>query len=163
MFMTLGTKGIIIDLNTPVLDMSQRFLNRSSSIKNRSPSIPTPTFFNWYPIRKIKPSYRFVTESTNVQVSCDSRPRHGKFPVQYFDLFCKRQTRKMAVTTTWKAYFLPVWMVRTGILGPTIPCWNKTLVANNMATLFDTSKDLSSMTVSYPSEPILAMASHYNY
>lgn len=51
-----------------------------------------------------------------------------------------------------------VWKVRTGIRADSTNLFAKELVASRMATLFDVNPSLSEFAVSYPSEPILAMA-----
>jgi hypothetical protein len=57
-----------------------------------------------------------------------------------------------------KAYFLPIWMLRTGLVANSLHIKANSLVAGHMATLHEVKDNLKNFIVSYPSEPILAMA-----
>ncbi len=55
-------------------------------------------------------------------------------------------------------YVLVLWMIRAGLMANPLDLNSRSLIASQMASLFNLSDDLARMIAFYPSEPVLAMA-----
>ena len=51
-----------------------------------------------------------------------------------------------------KKFFLPIWMIRTGMSANPLHVDASSLVASGIATLFDLSDDMKALKVAYPSD-----------
>ena len=157
MFMTLGTKSDILDLNPPVVDMSARFTDRNSLLDLITLNSNINIFSSEYPISKIELSYKILQNPLMFKfISTLGHGLWASFPFSTVVESARMKLKNGSAAT--KSYFLPVWMIRTGIAAQPLHIETKTLIASHMATLFDIRNDLQSMTVSYPSEPVLAMS-----
>ena len=162
-FLTLGTKSDVIHLNPPVLDMSSRFQKGKVIPKPITLSSNANIFSKSFPITKLNPSYKLLKNPLMFKFLLTLG--HGIWSSFPFGLAVDSASRKLKNGSSGtKAYFLPVWMIRTGLSSNPLNIEAKSLVANHMATLLDISfqpdktEEIKYLTVSYPSEPILAMA-----
>lgn len=155
--MTLGTKSDIIDLNPPIIDMSARFLKRDSLLEPITLNSNTNIFSLEYPITKIQPSYNLLQNPLMFKFLASlGHGLWGSFP--FYTIVTSANIKLTNGSALTNAYFLPLWMIRTGISAQPLHMGTKSLVAKHMATLFDIRNDMQSITVSYPSEPVLAMS-----
>ena len=163
-FLTLGTKSDVIDLNPPVLDMSSRFQKGKVIPRPITLSSNASIFSKTFPITKLNPSYDLLKNPLMFKFLLSLG--HGLWSCFPFDIVVDAAKRKLKNgSTDTKAYFLPVWMIRTGLASNPLNIETKSLVANHMATLLDISfqndkkDEIKYLTVAYPSEPVFAMAS----
>lgn len=158
LFITLGTKSNIVDLNPLVIDMSSRFLKRDSILEPITFG-NTSIFAKEYSIKAIikKISYELFRNPLMFKFLLTfGHGLWGSFPFSAaVNAANMKLTNGSALT---KAYFLPIWMIRTGITANPFHLETKSLIANHMATLSDIQDGVKSMIVSYPSEPILALS-----
>lgn len=162
-FLTLGTKSDVIDLNPPVLDMSSRFQKGKVIPRPITLSSNASIFSKSFPITKLNPSYNLLKNPLMFKFLLTLG--HGLWSSFPFGIVVDAAKRKLKNgSSDTKAYFLPVWMIRTGLSSNPLNIETKSLVANHMATLLDIDfqhdkkDEIKQLTVAYPSEPVLAIA-----
>ena len=157
MFLTLGTKSDIFDLNPPVVDMSLRLVNRNTLPFPIILSSNTNIFYREYPIYKLKPTFALL--SNPIYFKFLLTLGHGiwcSYPFNdCIDLAMIKLKNGSGLTLK---YVIALWMIRAGFVANKLNSETGSLVANNMASLLGISDDLKELTVAYPSEPILALA-----
>jgi hypothetical protein len=159
LFLTLGTKSNAIDLNPPVVDNSARFINRYVMPFPIILSSNLNIFSMRFPISELNVSYKLLKNSHMLKFLCTLG--HSIWcSLPYDSCVSTAMTKIINGSSESYDYVLPIWMILTGLSANPFRREAGGLVASNMAYLLDISKDLSSLLVMYPSEPILAMAAH---
>lgn len=156
-FLTLGTKSNIIDINPPVVDNSARFRLRKELPKPIILSSNSNILSKEFPIHQLVPSYEMLRNPQLFKFLCTLG--HGIWSSLPFDAVVEIAKSKVVNGCEMsKDYVISLWMIRTGMAANPLSVETGTLVANHMATLLDVSDDLRRLIVTYPSEPILAIA-----
>ena len=159
LFLTLGTKSNVIDLNPPVIDNSARFTERYVMPFPIILSSNLNIFSMRFPISDLNVSYKLLKNSHMLKFLCTLG--HSIWCSLPYDLCVSIAMTKIKNGSSENYdYVLPIWMILTGLSANPFRREAGGLVASNMAYLLDISNDLSSLLVMYPSEPILAMAAH---
>lgn len=158
LFLTLGTKSDVVDLNPPVIDFSARFLNRKLKLDPITLTSNSNIFSKDFPIYELSPTFALLRNPFMFKFI--STLGHGLWSAYPFSQIITTALMKLKNgSADTKGYFLPVWMVRTGLAANPLHVKANSLVAGHMATIHDVQDNLKNFIVSYPSEPILAIAS----
>ena len=153
--LTLGTKSDVTDLN-PALYPS----DRDSALTKLIPPIilsGNSDIFEKYNIVPFDPTHESLQNPITYKELVSYG--HALWSSHLFGGMVGFAMRKLKNGDLDDYNMIPsVWMVRTGIKAEPTNLFAKDLVASRMATLFDLNPKLTEFSVSYPSEPLLAMA-----
>jgi hypothetical protein len=157
-FLTLGTKSDIVDINPPVIDMSSRFMKRDSILEPIALTSNSNIFSKEFSITKMKSvSYNLLRNPLMFKYLVTmGHGLWGSFP--FLNVVNSANMKLTNGSAATKGYFLPVWMIRIGLSASPFHIDSRSLIANHMATLFNIESGFKTMTVSYPSEPVLALS-----
>ena len=159
LFLTLGTKSNVIDLNPDIIDESKRLKTRT---RLPFPIILSSNLNIWskkYPPHKIKPTFEMLLNPFYFKYLCTLG--HGIWSSLPFSSVVNTGIEKiMNGTSKSFDYVLVLWMILTGMAANPLSVEAGTIVANHMGYLLDISDDLKRLTVMYPPEPMLAVIAH---
>ena len=158
LFLTLGTRSDVVDLNPSVIDISARLMNRKKKLNPITLTSNSNIFSKDFPIHELSPTYALLRNPFMFKFI--STLGHGLWSAYPFSQILGTALMKLKNGSAGtKGYFLPVWMIRTGLAANPLHVKANFLVAGHMATLHNVEDNLNNFLVSYPSEPILALAS----
>lgn len=159
LFLTLGTKSNVIDLNPEVNDGSLRLTTRNKIAKPIILSSNLNILSKEYPLHKVKPTYEMLKNRMTFKYLCTFG--HGIWASLPFDKVISTGIEKIINGSGQSYGYVPVlWMILTGLAANPLSVEAGTIVANHMGYLLDISDDLRRLLVVYPPEPILAMIAH---
>ena len=158
-FLTLGTKSTIVDINPVVIDMSSRYSNRKKISFPITFTSNCNIFSRKYPLMRLKPTHKLLKNPLMFKfLSTMGRGLWGIYP---FDGVADQAAKKLKNGSTDSiSHYLPVWMTLAGLSANPLSIETGTLVANHMGTLLDIDYSTRTLTVTYPSEPALALGAH---
>jgi hypothetical protein len=159
--LTLGTRASIITLNPPLFDISGRYITRNTLPYPIILSSNTNVYSDRFPIYKMVPTFSLIKNPLMFKFLASlGRPLWTSYPFEQIVDFAA-ENKLINGNTPPNKFLLAVWMIRTGLMANPVSTTASSLVAGHMATLFAASSDLKESVISYPSEPILALASRY--
>lgn len=159
LFLTLGTKSNIIDLNPDITEESKRLKKRK---KLPFPIILSSNLNIWsrkFPAYSVNPSYEAILNPLYFKYLCTLG--HGIWSSFHFGAVVSTGAEKI-VNGTSKSfdYVIVLWMILTGMAANPLSVEAGSIVAKHMGYLLDISEDLKRLIVMYPPEPILAIIAH---
>ena len=158
MVLTLGTKCDIVKPIPRSTTVSTRFVFRNAIHFPIILSSNVNIHSNKFPIHQMVPSHTTLRNPLMFKFLASlGRAVWGSY--RYSDIVRIATETLTNGSKTEGNYVTSMWMIRTGLMANPVSVNSYEFVANNMVTLFWSSNDLQGPLVSYPSEPILALAS----
>jgi hypothetical protein len=156
LFLTLGTKSDVFDINPPMIDFSAHLLNRISRLDPITLTSNSNIFSKDYPISGLSPTYALIRNPFFFKFICTlGHSLWSSYPFNEIVPIALKKLKNASAGSN--EYFLPIWMIRTGLATNPLHKKGNSLVEGHMATLHNNVQE--NFIVSYPSEPILAIAS----
>ena len=158
-FLSLGTRSTVHDLNPEPRDDSKRYTKRTKLLKPIVLLSNSSIFAkDAYPTEKLKLSPDVLKNSLFFKyLVILGHPLWSSIPFNKIVHLATEKLKNGFGKNDYR-YVLVLWMIRAGLMANPLDMNTRSLVASQMATLFNLSEDLARMIVFYPSEPVLAMA-----
>ncbi|NBO23970.1 MAG: hypothetical protein EBU93_01840 [Chlamydiae bacterium] len=158
-FLTIGTKSNVVDLNPPIVDNSKRFNDRRT--------MPLPItlrgnlniFSEEFPIHELNLTVQLLKNPLYFRFLCTrGRALYSSIPYEFMlDLV---KTKILNGSAKDFGYVPVLWMILTGITANALSPEAGTYVASHFAYLMQIRDNCRKLIVSFFSEPVLAAVSH---
>ena len=153
----IGTSSDICRLHSEFGNQSRRFQSRSNLLMPLILSCNSNIFLEKIKFHEIPITSQFVKDRRFLLLLCTfGRPLWSSLRLE--SLFHTAQTKIVNGKISKFAPAIAIWSIRTGLNVNYNLELAKELLNSHMATLFQLSYDTESMYISYPSEPVLALA-----
>ncbi len=158
-FLSLGTRSTVHDLNPEPRDDSKRYTGIRRNLLQPIVLQSNCSVFakDKYPVEKLK--LTFDNLKNPILFKFLATLGHPVWLSTPFESIINLAVKKLKNGSESSGkHVMVLWMIRAGLMANPLDLNTRSLIASQMATLFNLSEDLVRMIVFYPSEPILAMA-----